>query len=106
MSRFPHLTLHHVKAANATLARLLAADLWPPPCWFFVVMSVLYVVVAVHTPLSVLAGAPHDDGLYMLLGTYLSQGWWLGPYSQFTLMKGPGYPAFLALGNVLGLSAS
>ena len=53
-----------------------------------------------------MAGAPHDDGLFISLGHYLADGRWLGPFSQFTLMKGPGYPAFLAVNNWLGTPIS
>ena len=81
-----------------------------PPKWliyFYVIaLSLVYVVVRVHTPLTLYPGAPHDDGLYMSLGRSLAEGHWLGPYNQFTLMKGPGYPAFLAVANWLGLSVS
>src|SRR5205085_9946292 len=38
------------------------------------------------------------------LARRLSEGNWLGQYDQFTLMKGPGYPAFLALSSVFGIS--
>ena len=63
-------------------------------------------LLGVHTPLTLYPGAPHDDGLYMSLGRSLAEGHWLGPYNQFTLMKGPGYPAFLAAANWLGISVS
>ncbi len=71
-------------------------------CLYATCLILLYLFVATHTPLNVLAGAQHDDGLYISLGRYLAEGRWLGPFSQFTLMKGPGYPAFLAVNNWLG----
>ena len=75
--------------------------------WAYVVaLNLLYLLVRVHTPITVNAGAPHDDTLFMSLGQFLADGRWLGPYNQFTLMKGPGYPAFLAASNLLGTSAS
>ena len=81
-----------------------------PPKWliyFYVIaLSLAYVIVRVHTPLTLYPGAPHDDGLFMSLGRSLAEGHWLGPYTEFTLMKGPGYPAFLAVANWLGISAS
>jgi hypothetical protein len=69
-------------------------------------LALAYVVIAVHTPIGVHAFAVHDDGLFMKLGASLAQGNWLGTFDQFTLMKGPGYPAFLALAHWLGLSVS
>jgi hypothetical protein len=73
---------------------------------YVIALTSTYTIVAVHTPITLWPEAGHDDGLYMLLGRYLSEGKWLGPFNQFTLMKGPGYPAFLALSHWLGISAS
>ena len=70
------------------------------------VLSLGYIVVAVHTPIGVHPSGMHDDGLYMKLGALLAQGQWLGAFDQFTLMKGPGYPAFLAVAHWFGLSVS
>ena len=71
-----------------------------------VALTLGYVIVMVHTPLAVLADAGHDDALFMTLGGHLAAGEWLEPFNQFTLMKGPGYPAFLALGHWLGIPVS
>src|SRR5689334_1498626 len=73
---------------------------------YVVASCLVYVFVAVRVPIAVWATAPHDDTLFMLLGRYLANGDWLGPYNQFTLMKGPGYPAFLALSHFSGLSVT
>jgi hypothetical protein len=72
----------------------------------FVVISVVYCLVVVHTPIALLPESNHDDGLYMSLGQSIAEGEWLGKFSNFTLMKGPGYPIFLAVSNWLGLSVS
>jgi hypothetical protein len=69
--------------------------------YMFVLMFV-YVFVVTHTPIALLPGAGYDDGLYIRLGQYLAEGTWLGPYDHLTLIKGPGYPAFLAVGQWLG----
>jgi hypothetical protein len=69
-------------------------------------VSALYLAVCAHTPISILANAIHDDALFIGHGRLLAHALWLGPYSQFTLMKGPGYPAFLALSAWSGLSVS
>lgn len=68
--------------------------------------ALVYILVIAHTPLAIYAAGSHDDGLYMSLGWYLSQGEWLGPFGQLTLVKGPGYPAFLAAGHWLGIPVS
>ena len=73
---------------------------------YLAVMASAYVFVAVHTPMTVIPVAPHDDGLFVSLGRYLSEGKWLGPFNEFTLMKGPRFSAFLAMGNWLGLPVS
>ena len=40
--------------------------------------------------------ASFDDRLYLALAEQVLKGNWLGPYSQFTLMKGPMYSLFIA----------
>jgi hypothetical protein len=42
------------------------------------------------------ANASFDDRLFLALAEQILKGDWLGPYSQFTLMKGPMYPLFIA----------
>src|SRR5437016_1266159 len=42
------------------------------------------------------ANASFDDRLYLALAEQVLKGHWLGPYSQFTLMKGPMYSLFIA----------
>ena len=89
------------------LLRFLDLDLPRPLIVSYVVASVfLYTFIKTHTPLAVNTGAPHDDTLFMRLGWNLASGRWLGQYNEFTLLKGPGYPAFLAVGNWLGISVS
>ncbi len=66
----------------------------------------LYILIYVNAPILIWTVGDHDDGLDMALGRHLSQGEWLGPYNPFTLLKGPGYPAFLAVVSWLGISVS
>lgn len=51
----------------------------------------------------VISTAAVDDALFIRLGQNLASGRWLGGYGEFTLVKGPGFPAFLALANLSGL---
>ena len=68
--------------------------------------AVIRFVIVLNLPILFIANAGHDDGLYMRLATTLASGNWLGEFSQFTLMKGPGYPIFLAVTSLSGLPAS
>jgi len=83
---------------------------WQPPSavvWSYAAaLCLAYIVVIVLTPLAIASIQRLDDALFMQLGQALAEGHWLGPYNELTLLKGPGYPLFLALGNWAGLSAS
>lgn len=50
-----------------------------------------------------LGGAGHDDRLFIELAQHLVRGYWLGPYNELTLAKGPFYPLFIAAAFLLGL---
>lgn len=67
----------------------------------YVMFAFAYVVLAMNMPISLSSG-PFDDGLFMKIGYQIANGNWLGPYSQMTLAKGPGYPIFLAINSWLG----
>ncbi len=47
---------------------------------------------------------PHDDSLFAILATNLLEGNWLGEYNNKTLIKGVGYPLFMATSVWLGTS--
>src|SRR5210317_1734883 len=46
---------------------------------------------------------PHDDYLFIKLAKNILSGQWFGPYDYYTLIKGPGFPLFLAVVHHLGL---
>jgi hypothetical protein len=66
-------------------------------------ISALYVGLCAFTPISIYADAALDDQLFLSNGQYLAAGYWLGPFGQTTLAKGPGYPLFLAVSAWSGL---
>ncbi|MEO1887687.1 MAG: GtrA family protein [Methyloprofundus sp.] len=70
---------------------------------FWLIACGLYIYLYYYMPWSINLYAGHDDALFVWLARSLVAGDWLGDYSQFTLMKGPGYPVFLALTHQLGL---
>jgi hypothetical protein len=46
---------------------------------------------------------PHDDSLFAGLAVHILEGNWLGEYNNKTLIKGVGYPVFMALSVWLGI---
>ena len=68
-----------------------------------VVATLVHLFIAMNTPVVIMTWQIYDDGLYVRLGQYLAMDHWLGPFDQFTLMKGPGYPLFLAFNYWIGL---
>ncbi len=69
-------------------------------------MSAAYVLFCAYTPITIVGGSNLDDALFMDHAQMLLEGRWLGPFSQFTLMKGPGYSVFLAVSALSGLPIS
>ncbi|WP_411289047.1 hypothetical protein [Phenylobacterium sp.] len=68
------------------------------------VLAVAFLIGFGARPAVVLSGAALDDALFVRLGRSLASGQWLGAYDHRTLAKGMGFPAFLAMANVTGLS--
>jgi hypothetical protein len=89
------------------LRRALDRDMPGALIYAYVIgLTLAYTFVMVHTPLTLHLHLIHDDAWYMAQGQSLAMGKWLGPFTQYTLMKGPGYAAFLALSHWLGVSVS
>lgn len=80
------------------------ATSWPVVLGFAIagVVSVLAVILRQQVPLTS-GGAVVDDYTYVRIGAFLAHGQWLGPFDQYTLLKGPGYPAFMAAMYRLGI---
>jgi hypothetical protein len=47
-------------------------------------------------PLKAVGGAIHDDQLFIDQAASIAAGHWLGPYNNLTLIKGQGYPLWIA----------
>jgi hypothetical protein len=62
-----------------------------------------YLMVVGCNVVTIYSEAVFDEQLFMNLGTALVQRRWLGDYDKLTLVKGPGYPFFLAINFRLGL---
>jgi len=65
--------------------------------WILIAFSVVLKLWLVGAqPVVAHGNASFDDRLYLALAEPILKGHWLGPYSQFTLMKGPMYSLFIA----------
>ena len=69
-------------------------------CILFLILCRLWLVDAFHV---LATWTPHDDYLFISLAKNILSGKWLGQYSQMTLIKGPGYPLFIAFAHLLSI---
>jgi hypothetical protein len=58
--------------------------------------TLVSVVLRINAPLVLQADWHADDALFTKHASHLLSGEWLGPYTLWTVAKGPGYPLFLA----------
>lgn len=73
--------------------------------WFWAAVALTAAKLWLVSGLRVYAIGPsfHDDRLFIELAEHLMKGEWLGPYTQFTLAKGPMYSMFIAAAFKLGV---
>lgn len=71
-----------------------------------VVSSLFFVVLVAYLPIAILANAGHDDAWFWQRAHAMVSGSWMGSYNHYTLMKGAGYPLFLAINHLTGLPLS
>lgn len=73
--------------------------------WIFVVgLAIFRQYLVYDLPIYAISNALPDDGLMVYLAENLKNGRWLGDYQRLTLVKGMGYPLFLALAGVTPFS--
>ena len=72
--------------------------------WTLVVVFVLFKSALVGWwPFLSLTHLVHDTQIFINQAIYLLDGEWLGPYSEYTLMKGPVTALWIASMNLLGI---
>src|SRR5215213_10726161 len=71
-----------------------------------VALTVAKLVGAVLNPLHFRPLTPHDDALYVRRAVQMMQGHWVGVLDQYTFMRGPLYPLYLAFVGRSGLPLS
>jgi hypothetical protein len=68
-----------------------------------VIVTAVKLLVVSQQGMTALGGAASDDSLFVRAAYYLGHGLWLGPYDWLTLVKGPGYPFWIAMVAALGM---
>ena len=81
------------------------------PRWIFLIILLLWAAAArvwlvFNLPIRLLPSDVLEDGLFIRIAADPAPGIWLGKFNQFTLLKGPGYPFFLAVTSLSGLPVS
>ena len=56
--------------------------------------------LVLNLPIRILPYEIHEDGIFMRFAANIASGAWLEELDQFTYLKGPGYPFFLAVTNL------
>lgn len=70
--------------------------------WIFIIgLAIIKQFLVYDLPIYAISNALPDDGLMVYLAENLRNGQWLGSYQRMTLVKGIGYPLFLAISNIL-----
>ncbi len=73
----------------------------PKKALLFIVAAVILVGLKLWLvgaqDLCALGGTVHDDERFIRLAKHLVDGQWLGPFNEMTLIKGSGYPVWIAL---------
>jgi hypothetical protein len=72
----------------------------------FVILILLRVALSSRLPSFILSGTPHDDGWLVTHAQYILSGEWLGPYDQYTLIKGPFSPLLMTFSAYIGVTFS
>src|ERR1700722_2401157 len=68
-----------------------------------IIAVILRLVLVALLPIQSLTQMVHDDALFVNHAFFIAHGQWLGPYNQTTLIKGAGYPLFIAACSLMHL---
>ena len=70
----------------------------------FGILILLRLLLSSRLPSYIMSNMPHDDGWVVTHALFIMKGEWLGPYDQFTLIKGPFSPLLLAFSAFIGVT--
>ena len=70
----------------------------------FVILIFLRVALSSRLPSFIWSSLPHDDGWVVTHAQYILNREWLGPYDQYTLIKGVFSPLLIAFSSYIGVT--
>lgn len=74
------------------------------PLLAMAVLVLLRYALSASLPPYIISNSPHDDGWVVQKAGFLLNGGWLGPYNQYTLIKGVFSPLLMAFTRGIGVS--
>lgn len=72
--------------------------------WVIIILIIVKYLATTGLPIWIRDENTADESLMVDLADSLIKGNYLGEYSQFTLVKGIGFPVFLMIANIIGIS--
>lgn len=69
-----------------------------------IILVFLRFLLSNRLPIYIISDLPHDDAWIVTRAIYFLQGEWMGPYNQYTLIKGVFSPLLLAVSIGLGVT--
>ena len=77
---------------------------WVSSICIFGALLIFRIILSSRLPSYILSDMPHDDGWVVSRALYILRGEWLGPYDQFTLIKGTFSPLLMAFSTYIGVT--
>jgi len=86
----------------------MTASLYQQSTLIFVfgILIISRLILSIRLPSYIKSNMPHDDGWLVSHAVHILKGDWLGPYDQYTLIKGAFSPMLMALSAKIGVSFS
>ena len=92
------------KKSKKSIKRIVSVENLLKPNKFELPLIILFNLIFIGVPISIQLWQGYDDALFIRHAINIRNGDWLGSYNELTLVKGPGYPLFLALSNLLNMN--
>jgi hypothetical protein len=90
--------------SKVTKGRAMPSRISLKPTYLELFFIFVFNMIFIGVPYSLQLWQGYDDALFIRHAISIRNGDWLGDFNELTLVKGPGYPVFLAINNLFGLN--